>query len=141
MNIKDKIVPGTVPVRSYVTRAQIGSVIASIGIAVALTLLYSGRIGYGFLAGAAVSIVNFQLMAVDAFELVEKSPKKAQMFILGRYVIRYAIMFGVIAIIVTRTDLNIFATFAGLFFVQLRLFASHIYHSVKNGGGLFRSLK
>lgn len=137
----EKRVPGGDTVRAYVRQMQIGSVISGVGVAAVLALLVSVKVGGGFLAGAAISIVNFQLMAVDAFEFAGKSPKVAKKFIIGRYLLRYAIMFAAVVMIVTRTDFNIIATFAGLFFVQVRLFASHIYSSVTHGGGMFRSLK
>jgi len=121
-----------VPARTYVRKIQLSSFVTAIGIGIGLTLLWSRMIGYGFMSGAAISIVNFQLMAVDAFELIGKNPKKARSFIIGRYALRYVIMFGFLAVIATRTDFNIFATFIGLFLVQMRLFISHIVHLAMN---------
>jgi len=122
----------SVPARTYVRKMQLSSLITAMGIGLALSLLWSRMIGYGFMSGAAISIVNFQLMAVDAFELIGKNPKKAQSFIIGRYALRYVIMFGFLAVIATRTEFSIPATFLGLFLVQIRLFISHIVNLALN---------
>ena len=127
-----------IPVREYVRKTQISAVISGLGIGLAVVLLWSGEIGLGFMAGVAISVVNFQLMAVDAFELIDKAPKKARSFIIGRYALRYAIMFGFLVVIVTRTDLNILATFIGLFFVQIRLFVGHVIHATRVGDRIFK---
>ena len=128
----------SIPVRVFVRKTQISAVIAGIGIGLAVVFLWSIEVGFGFMAGVAISVVNFQLMAVDAFELVDKAPKKARSFIIGRYALRYAIMFGFLVVIATRTDLNILATFIGLFFVQIRLFAGHVMHAARVGDRIFK---
>ena len=109
------------------TRAIIiGSVIG-----IMLTLLWSNSIGFGFITGAAVSILNFQFMSVDAYRIVGTTPAKARKFIIGRSVIRYTIIFCFLALIFSRTDFNIFAAFAGLFFVQMLLIIGQLLHAVR----------
>ena len=82
------------------------------------------------MSGTAVSVVNFQLMATDVFEITGKNPQKARKFIIGRYALRFAIMFGFIVIITKRTDFNIFATFVGLFFIQAQLIVSQAFSRI-----------
>jgi hypothetical protein len=76
-------------------------------------------IGFGYLCGTLLSLVNFQLMAADAFGMVDKSSKAAKKFILFRYFLRYAILFSALVLLVTRTDFNIIAVFVGVFTVQI----------------------
>ena len=120
----------TIHARIFVRKTQKSAVILAVCIGLPIVFLWSPLIGLGFMTGAAVSVVNFQLMAVDAFEVAGKAPKKARSFIMTRTAIRYAIMFGFLALIATRTTLNIPATFVGLFFVQMRLFFGHIILSL-----------
>ena len=115
-----------VPVRVFVRKTQLISILTGLCIGFALAYFWSKSIGYGFICGALASVVNFQLMAVDAFEIAEKSPNKAKKFIYGRYVIRYAILFGFLAVLVTRTDFNILSAFVGIFFVQFILFTGQV---------------
>ena len=127
-------------IRLFVRKTQKRAIISGIIIGLILSVVWSWLIGFGFLAGVAVSVINFQLMAVDAFGITDKAPKKARRFILGRYALRYAIMFGFIALIALRTEFNIFATFTGLFFVQVLLVAGHVFSAAKIGGRIFKGL-
>ena len=80
-------------------------------------------------------------MAVDVFGIENKAPQKARKFIIGRYALRYAIMFCFIAMIVTRTDFNIIATFIGLFFVQMSLVVGQVFHGTNIAGKFFKGIK
>jgi len=104
--------------RSFVRETQKKALFYGSVAGLTLVFLWSREVGFGFIAGYLISMINFQLMSVDAFDLVEKVPGKARKFIIGRYLLRYAIMFGFLALVATRTSLNIFASFAGLFFIQ-----------------------
>ena len=117
--------------RGFVTRTRNTAIIVGGVIGTALVFLTSRSIGAGFFAGMAVSVINFQLMAVDAFEMVEKTPAKARKFIIGRFVLRYAILFAFLIIIIKKTDYNIFAAFAGLFSVQAVLVAGRIIEAFR----------
>ncbi len=117
--------------RSFVRRTQKRAIIAGAGIGIALLLVWSKQAGLGFMSGVALSVVNFQLMAVDAFEMTGKAPKKARGFIIGRFALRFAILFGFLAVIATQTDFNILAAFAGLFFVQVVLFAGQVRDALR----------
>ena len=108
-------------IRDFVRKTKKSAIFFGLILGILLLVLWSRSVGLGFLAGAAVSVINFQLMAVDVYEIAEKKPNKARRFIIGRYALRYIIMFGFIALIVTRTNFNIIATFVGLFFIQVHL--------------------
>ena len=109
-----------------------------------ISFWWSHSIGFGFLAGVTISVLNFQLMAVDAYGITGKAPKKARKFIIGRSAVRFAIMFVFLALIAHRTDLNIIATFIGLFFVQAILVGEqllHINYRDHKAGNVFKGLK
>ncbi len=128
----------TVSVRAFVRKIRNAAIIIGLILGFFLAFFWSRHIGLGFLAGVLISIVNFQLMAVDAFEIEEKTPKRARKFIIGRYAIRYAIMFGFLALIATRTDLNIIAAFTGIFFVPVFLLAGQLFSVINIDGRIFK---
>ena len=117
--------------RTFVGGIQKKALIYGSAVGGVLGLLWSWNIGLGLIAGVCVSVVNFQLMAVDAFDMVDKRPRGARRFIIGRYALRYVIMFGFIALVAVRTDWNVFAAFAGLFFVQGVLVADQAAGAVR----------
>jgi hypothetical protein len=106
------------PLRSFVRKTRGKALLIGAFLGIILLIFGSRSISFGYLCGALVSLVNFQLMAADAFGMVDKSSKGAKKFILFRYILRYAILFSALALIVTRTDFNIFAAFFGVFTVQ-----------------------
>ena len=113
-------------VRLFVRKIQKRSLVSGLILGSLLAIFWSGSVGFGFLSGIAVSIVNFQLMSVDAYTIIEKDPKKARKSTTGRSILRYAIMFGFLALVAARTDFNIFATFIGIFFVKAVLIVGEI---------------
>ena len=128
----------TVSVRAFVRRTRNAAFFSGLIIGLFIAFFWSRLIGFGFLAGVLVSIVNFQLMAVDAFEIEEKTPKRARKFIIGRYAVRYAIMFGFLALIATRTDLNIIAAFTGILFVPALLMIGRLFSVINIDGRIFK---
>ena len=112
--------------RQFVRKTQKRALISGLIVGSLLAFFWSDSVGFGFLSGAAIGIVNFQLMSADAYEIVKKDPKKAKKFIINRLILRYAIMFGFLALIATRTDFNIIATFIGLFYVKFMLIGVQI---------------
>jgi len=120
--------------RLFVRKTQKITLISGLIIGFSLTVLWSVTVGLGFLAGLAIGIVNFQLMSVDAFESIEKAPTKARKFIVTRYIIRFAIMFGFLALVATQTDFNIIATFIGLFAVKVILIGRQILEGLNMAG-------
>ncbi|MCE5250108.1 ATP synthase subunit I [bacterium] len=118
-------------VRVFVRTTQKTALLAGTVIGAILSFFWSGPIGYGFLSGVGVSVINFQLMAVDAYHVTGKTPDASRKYIIGRFIIRFAIMFGFISLIVTRTDFNVFAAFAGLFFVQVILIGGRLAHMAR----------
>ena len=131
----------TFSIRVFVRKIQKRAIVSGMLIGLVLILLWSRPVGFGFLAGAVVSVINFQLMAVDAFGIAYKAPKKARKFIIGRFALRFAIMFGFIVLIVLRTEYNIVATFIGLFFVQAFLVVGHVFRATNINRKIFKSLQ
>lgn len=119
--------------RAFVRRVQARTLVLALGVATGLTLIFSLMVGLGFLAGALVSMVNFQLMAVDASDFAGKGPDEARSHAFKRFGLRYLIMAGFLAVVITRTDLNVAAVFAGLFIVQVVLLAGEIGRAARNG--------
>ncbi len=113
-------------VRTFVRKTQLIAAVVGIVSGLAFSYFWSKAIGLGFITGTGISIVNFQLMAADAFQIAGKDTGKFRKFIMGRYVLRYAIIFVCLTLIVTRTDLSIYAVFAGLLFVQIILVLGRI---------------
>ena len=122
-------------VRRFVRQVQMRAVLLGIGVGIGLSAL-SEPVGYGFLAGVGISLINFKLMSTDAFDMVGKTPKGARSFIAGRFIIRFVIMFGFLAIIASRTNFNVVSAFAGLLFVQVVLVAAQVYRGLKASGHL-----
>jgi len=120
----------SVSLREFVGGVRKRAVLSGLVLGLVLAHVWSPGVGFGFMAGAAVSVLNFQLMAVDSFEILEKTPGKARKFIVGRYFLRFAIMFGFLALIATRTDWNIMAAFAGVFFVPAILFFGNVFQAI-----------
>ncbi len=120
--------------RQFVRKTQSRALISGLIVGSLLAFFWSGSVGFGFLSGAAIGIVNFQLMSADAYKIVEKEPQKAKKFIMGRLILRYAIMFGFLALIVIRTDFNIIATFIGLFYIKLMIVGVQILNGLNLTG-------
>ena len=101
--------------RVFFRRVQRWSLAIGAAVGVALSTFWSLSIGYGFMAGVVMGMLNGRLMAVDAFSLVHKEPSSVRKFIIGRQLLRLMIMFGFLSVVATRTEWNIFAAFGGLF--------------------------
>jgi len=104
--------------RSFVRNTRGKALLLGAFLGIILLIFGTKSICFGYLCGSLVSVVNFQLMAADAFGMVDKPSKAAKKFILFRYFLRYAILFSALVLIVTRTDFNILAVFVGVFTVQ-----------------------
>ena len=107
--------------RAYVRRVLKITLAAGLFIGGVTTVVWSSQVGLGFCAGTAVGMINFQLMSVDAYEFAVNPPRKTRWFINGRLIVRLVIMFGFLALVVTRTNFNVVATFIGLFLVKIVL--------------------
>lgn len=125
--------------RIFVKKTQKRALVSGLICGTLLTILWSGSVGFGFLSGVAVSVINFQLMSVDAYTIVEKDPKKAQRFTFGKSILRYAIMFGFLALVASHTDFNILATFIGVFFVKAVFIGGQILQELNLAGKTSRS--
>ena len=128
----DKNVNGLYNTRLFVRKTQKRAFISALFVGFFLTILWSSSVGYGFLSGVAVSIVNFQLMSVDSYMIIDKPPQKARKIIIKRYFLRYAIMFGFLVLVAAYTDFNIIATFIGVFFVKVILIGGQIVQVISS---------
>ena len=120
--------------RVFVRKTQKITLISGLIIGFLLTALWSVSVGLGFLSGVAIGIVNFQFMSVDSYEIIDKTPKNARKYIIVRFIMRYAIMFGFLALIATRTDFNIVSTFIGLFYIKVILIGGQILGKLNLAG-------
>lgn len=118
--------------RAFVRSVQGRAIGFGLVIGAIMGTVWSSNAAWGFLTGTAVSVMNFQLMAVDAYSLADQRPARPRRFIITRFLIRFAIMFGFISLVVTRTDFNIVTAFIGLFFVQAVMFGGQVYDSLKH---------
>ena len=120
--------------KKFVRKIQKRALISGLYFGILITLFWSHAAGYGFLSGLAVGIVNFQLMSVDSYLLLDKSPQKARKFIIGRYILRSGIVFGFIALIATQTDFNIITAFFGIFHVKIILIGGQMIQAFNLSG-------
>ncbi|MFA6471404.1 MAG: ATP synthase subunit I [Candidatus Latescibacterota bacterium] len=123
------------PLRNFVKTTRKKALILGIILGITLFVFWTKTISFGYLCGAVISLVNFQLMAADAFGMVDKSSKSAKKFILFRYFLRYALFFSALILIITRTDFNIFAVFAGVFTVQVVIIGEKLLSASGITGG------
>ena len=112
--------------RTFVRRTQFRALTGAATASAVVSLIWSVSVGAGFFLGSLVSMINFQLMAVDAYDMTDKAPRAARKHTMIRFGLRYAIMLGFLTLIITRTNLPIAAAFAGLFFVQAVLVAGEV---------------
>jgi len=118
--------------RLFVRKTQKRTLISALILGFFLSILLSRSVGYGFLSGVALGIVNFQLMSVDSYMIIGKPPQKARKFIINRYILRYGIMFGFLMLIAAYTKFNIIATFVGIFFVKVILIGGQIFQALSS---------
>jgi len=130
--LTDKNFNGLYNARLFVRKTQKRAFFSALIFGVFLAILWSSSVGYGFLSGAAVSIVNFQLMSVDSYMIIDKSPQKARKIIINRYILRYAIMFGFLFLVAAYTEFNIIATFVGIFYVKIILIGGQIFQAISS---------
>jgi hypothetical protein len=89
-------------------------------------MLFSKPAGYGFLCGVVLSMINFWLMSVDVFQSAGNTTASLRPELIWRLMLRFSAIFGVLALIATKTSFNMVAAFAGLLFVQAVLIASQV---------------
>ncbi len=120
-------------IRTFVRKTQAKALLFGGAIGLLCFFLWHPSVGIGYIFGALLSVVNFQLMTADLFGMADKSPGPAKKFIMLRYSFRYAILFVSLALIATRTNYNIMAVFAGLLSIQAVLVGERILMQVLNG--------
>lgn len=115
------------PVRSFVWKTQAKALVLGICGCMALCIPWTWREGIGFLCGAVLSAVNLQLMFSDAAGMAGRTAAKTRRFITGRALLRYAIMGGYLAVVATKTALNVYTAFAGLLSVQAVILGGAVF--------------
>ena len=120
--------------RTFVRRTQFRVLTVAVSASAVLGLIWPASIGAGFFLGSLISMINFQLMAVDAYDMTGKTPRAARKHAVSRFMLRFAIILGFMALIVTRTELPIAAAFAGLFSVQAVLVAGELFRAISLTG-------
>jgi hypothetical protein len=113
--------------RVFVRRTQKYTLLFGAIIGAILWGAWSKGAALGFVCGAAISVVNFQLQYSDVLRILEKDSKTARKFITWRFFLRYAIMFGFLAVIAVKTDYNILLSCIGLLTVQTVLFIDTVF--------------
>ena len=83
-----------------------------------LLVSWSREAAWGFWSGVAVGAVNFLLMYSDVRGMGSRNAKAAGKFMGGRFILRYGIMFGYLAVIAVKTDWSVIAAVGGMLSVQ-----------------------
>jgi hypothetical protein len=104
--------------RNFVRTTQLKAFFSGILISFFLYFFIMKDAGYGFFCGTLISIVNFQLMFIDVLGVATRNSVKAKWFIFSMSLIRYSIIICTVVLIITRTEFNVFALFAGIFTIQ-----------------------
>ena len=113
-------------VRAFVRRTQFKALIYGVVAGLFLVFAVSKPAGFGIIGGTVLSVVNFQMMWADVMGMGSKTSRKIRWFIAGRYIIRYGIIFGFLAVIVLRMNWSVITSFIGFFAVQIVLAAEHV---------------
>ena len=113
-------------VRAFVRRTQLKALIYGVIAGLLLIFTVSKQAGFGIISGVVLSTVNFQMMWADIMGMGSKTSRKVRWFIAGRYILRYGIIFGFLAVIVLRMNWSVITSFIGLFAVQIVLAAEHV---------------
>jgi len=113
--------------RVFVRRTQAYALIFGAMLGAVMYAVWTREAALGFVCGAAISVVNFQLQYADAQMIAGKSSRAAGRFIAGRFFLRYGIMFGYLGVIAVKTDLNVILSCVGLLTVQAVLFIDTVF--------------
>ncbi len=110
----------------YIRNTQIIAAISGFLSGIILAVFWSKSVGFGFIAGVLISIINFQLLSMDALQMSGMATSKAGTFIIGRYFVRYGMILVSLVLIAKYTTFNLLAACLGLFVVQGILFIEHL---------------
>jgi hypothetical protein len=113
--------------RMFVRRTQAYALMFGALAGAVMGAVWSREAALGFVCGAAISVVNFQLQYADVLRIAGKDSKTAGRFITGRFFLRYMIMFGYLGVIALKTDLNVLLSCVGLLTVQAVLFIDTVF--------------
>lgn len=111
----------------FVRRTQAYALMFGALVGAVMSTVWSREAALGFVCGAAISMVNFQLQYADVLRIAGKDSKTAGRFITGRFFLRYMIMFGYLGVIALKTDFNVLLSCAGLLTVQAVLFIDMVF--------------
>ena len=105
-------------IRIFIRNTQIIAAISGFLGGIILIMFWSKSVGFGFIAGAFISIVNFKLLSMDALQMSGMATSKAGTFIIGRYFVRYGMILVSLMLIAKYSTFNLVAACLGLFVVQ-----------------------
>ena len=102
----------------FIRNTQIIAAISGFLGGIILIMFWSKSVGFGFIAGAFISIVNFKLLSMDALQMSGMATSKAGTFIIGRYFVRYGMILVSLVLIAKYSTFNLVAACLGIFVVQ-----------------------
>ncbi len=103
-------------------RAAVGTVVVSI----ILLAVFSLSAALGFVLGAFVSVVNFRLMVLNSYKVLDVAPKQAQAGAYKWAGLRYVMMALALAVAAGSARFELLATACGLFVSQLAIVSAHV---------------
>lgn len=74
----------------------------------------------GFILGTLLSVLNFKILASDILKICNLQIRKEKIkgYIFTRYVIRYALTFLILLVLLKNQNINIYTCLTGLFFIK-----------------------
>lgn len=105
--------------KSIISKAIIGTIV----LAVCFLVLIDNWMPWvsGLFFGSIFGILNFRLLALTLEKSVSKSPKRIQVYVMSRYMVRY-VLTGIVLFVGFKADyMNIIAVIVGMFLVKLAI--------------------
>lgn len=103
------------------------STIGALAVSLILLITFSLPAALGFVLGALVSAVNFRLMALNSYKVLDVAPKQAQAGAYKWVGLRYAMMALALAVAASSARFELFATACGLFVSQAAVVSAHFW--------------
>ena len=91
-----------------------------------VSVFLSRGFALGFLMGGLISLANFSLLSKYILEMKDLTIKKAQRFIILRFLGMYLIMAAVLVIGITKSLVTFFGVALGLFLVKIVIFLERL---------------
>jgi hypothetical protein len=118
-------------VSAFVKEIQQTALIVGIILSSILSFVFTNSIGYGFLIGVAISIINFRLMAATTYHLLRKGHSQKRLIIIIHTLLRFSIIVVLVTLIATRTNFHLLATVGGILIIHLRLIFKQILDNIQ----------